>query len=77
MIQDPLLQYEKKNHINTNPSSITSVVLRIFKLLSIYLLLTGTIFSILMGLLNFSAYSAMVTNWVNPDLLLNQQNDIE
>ena len=30
-----------------------------------------------MGLLNFSAYSAMVTNWVNPDLMATRQGDIE
>jgi hypothetical protein len=30
-----------------------------------------------MGLLNFSAYSAVVTNWVNPDLLLSRQSDIQ
>ncbi|MBC7503623.1 class E sortase [Candidatus Gracilibacteria bacterium] len=30
-----------------------------------------------MGLLNFSAYSAMVTNWVNPGLMLTRQGAIE
>ena len=30
-----------------------------------------------MWLLNFSAYSAMVTNWVNPDLMATRQGDIE
>ena len=30
-----------------------------------------------MGFLNFSAYSAMVTNWVNPDLMLSRQDDME
>ena len=30
-----------------------------------------------MGVLNFSAYSAVVTNWVNPDLLLSRRDDIE
>lgn len=42
-----------------------------------YLALTGTIFVLFMWVLNFSAYSAMVTNWVNPEFLLNRQNDIE
>ncbi len=30
-----------------------------------------------MGLLNFSAYSAMVTNWVNPELMLTKQDSIK
>jgi hypothetical protein len=30
-----------------------------------------------MGGLNFSAYSAMVTNWVNPDLMATRQGNIE
>jgi hypothetical protein len=30
-----------------------------------------------MGGLNFSAYSAMVTNWINPDLMIIRQGDIE
>lgn len=42
-----------------------------------YLVLTGGIFALLMGGLNFSAYSAMVTNWVNPDLMITRQGDIE
>ena len=42
-----------------------------------YLVLTGGIFALLMGGLNFSAYSAMVTNWVNPDLMATRQGDIE
>jgi hypothetical protein len=30
-----------------------------------------------MGFLNFSAYSAMVTNWVIPELMMSKQDDIE
>lgn len=77
MTHDPLLQYEQIEHAHTNKTSVRYYIYRAIKLLSIYLLLTGAIFTLLMGILNFSAYSAVVTNWVNPDFLLSQQSDIE
>ncbi len=75
MIHDPLLQYEQVAHTNTPKKS--NIVFRGIKFVSIYLTLTGVIFATLMGLLNFSAYSAMLTNWVNPDLMATRQGDIE
>ncbi len=77
MLHDPLLQYEKNTHTHTKKPQSTSVVLRWLKFLTMYLVLTGGIFALLMGWLNFSAYSAMVTNWINPDLMATRQGDIE
>ncbi len=75
MLHDPLLQYEHLAQKST--SKKPHIFYRIFKFVSLYLVLTGTIFAILMGVLNFSAYSAMVTNWANPDLMMSRQGDIE
>ena len=74
MSHDPLLQYEQHTRIIPKKHSF---LFRLFKFCFLYLMLTGGIFVCLMGLLNFSAYSAVITNWVNPDLLLSQQDDIE
>ncbi len=73
MIHDPLLQleYTKSTHIKK------SFMFRACKFLSLYLILTASIFAILMGMLNFSADSAMITNWVNPDLMLTKQDSIK
>lgn len=77
MVYDPLLQYEQENHKHTKQIHKHSRIFRVFKFLSVYLFLTGTIFVTLMGFLNFSAYSAMVTNWVIPELMMSKQDDIE
>ncbi len=73
MIHDPLLQLEHTKPVHTKKS----FMFRACKFLSLYLILTASIFAFLMGVLNFSAYSAMVTNWVNPDLMLTKQDSIE
>jgi LPXTG-site transpeptidase (sortase) family protein len=39
--------------------------------------MTGWIFAIFMGVLNFWAYSAIVTNWVNPNLMMTLQDNME
>jgi hypothetical protein len=75
MLHDPLLQYEYLTQKST--SKKPHILYRILKFVSLYIILTGTIFAILMGVLNFSAYSAMVTNWANPDLMTSRQGDIE
>lgn len=73
MIHDPLLQLEHTKPVHTKKS----FMFRACKFLSLYLILTASIFAFLMGVLNFSAYSAMVTNWVNPDLMLTKQDSIK
>jgi hypothetical protein len=70
MIHDPWLQYEH-THIHTTKTH--SWIYRMSKFLSIYLLLTGGIFVLLMGVMNFSAYSAVISNWVDPDALIREQ----
>lgn len=42
-----------------------------------YVFMTGTIFASFMGVLNFSAYSAIVTNWINPNHLITLQDNME
>ena len=39
--------------------------------------MTTCVFSVFMGVLNFSAYSAIVTNWVNPNHMMTVQDDME
>lgn len=73
MAHDPLLQYEQTHNNHASQIKTKSRIGRIFRFVSLYLVLTGGIFALLMGLLNFSAYSAMVTNWVNPELMLTRQ----
>jgi hypothetical protein len=77
MIHDPLLQYEQIMHTHTKKTHAPSIIVRALKFISLYFVLTGGIFALLMGGLNFSAYSAMVTNWANPDLMATRQGDIE
>jgi LPXTG-site transpeptidase (sortase) family protein len=76
MHTDPLYEYEQKLiHSLTRPSIVT-LFWRGAKLLSVYLLLSGTIFSVLLGILNFSAYSARVLDWIDPDQLVALQDDL-
>lgn len=72
---DPLFEYEQK-HIHHMRPSLVTLVLRGAKFLMIYLLLSGTIFSVLLGALNFGAYSARVLDWIDPDKLISLQEDL-
>lgn len=49
---------------------------RTLKFLSIYFALTGVIFSVLLGVLNYSAYSTRIMNWVNPAALLAARDEV-
>jgi hypothetical protein len=75
MHPDPLFEYEKKHIHHTRPS-IVNLILKGAKLLIVYLLLSGTIFSIFLGILNFGAYSARVLDWIDPEHLLELQQDL-
>ncbi len=77
MTHDPLLQYEQIAHTHTIKNHKTSKAFRLFKFSALYLIMTGCVFSVFMGVLNFSAYSAMITNWVNPNLMMTKQDNIE
>jgi hypothetical protein len=74
MHHDPLFEYEKK-HIHRHPS-IFVLALRGAKFVLIYLLLSGTIFSLLLGALNFGAYSARILDWMDPERLISLQEDL-
>lgn len=72
-LHDPLLEIEKSHQKNR---TIFSSLGRTLRFLTIYLALTGTIFTLLLSLLNYSAYSSRVMNWVNPDTLLKARDEI-
>jgi hypothetical protein len=77
MPYDPLLQYYKIEHGHPIKKRTGAKILRAFKLISMYLIMTGSIFASFMGVLNFSAYSAIITNWVNPNHLMTLQDNME
>ncbi len=72
---DPLIELEEEiqiTHTKTKQSTFTKILKKTgkwIKFLAIYFSLTGIIFSVLMGFMNFSAYSARVSNWINPDAI--------
>lgn len=81
-LNDPLLEYEKmlaktkkikisKERVlfSTHPKKFLHVIGKISRFALVYMLLSGTIFWILMGLMNFSAYSARIGNWIDPTSL--------
>lgn len=77
MTHDPLLQFEQVEHMYIRPARKTSKIFRFCKFVTLYFVMTGGIFSIFMGVLNFWAYSAIVTNWVNPNLMMSLQDNME
>lgn len=77
MTHDPLLQYEQIENTYTHTPRKTSKIFRICKFSALYLVMTGCVFSVFMGVLNFSAYSAIVTNWVNPNRMMTLQDNME
>ena len=76
MHTDPLYEYEQKLIQNLSRPSVVTLFWRGAKLLTVYLLLSGTIFSVLLGMLNFSAYSARILDWIDPDQLIALQDDL-
>lgn len=69
---DPLYEYELELlQQQTHTLSFWQKVQRGIKLLVVYFALSGTIFSVMMGALNFSAYSARVLHWIDPSTLEN------
>ncbi len=47
------------------------------KLVTVYFILSGTIFGILMSIMNFSAYSARLTHWIQPEKIENIQENMQ
>ena len=77
MTHDPLLQYEQVDHTHTHIVRKRSKTYRVFKFSALYIIMTTCVFSVFMGVLNFSAYSSIVTNWVNPNHMMTVQDDME
>lgn len=76
MHTDPLFEYEQKHMYRTSKPSFCTLCFRGIKFLTLYLLLSGTIFSFLLGLLNFSAYSARILDWLDPEHLTILQQEL-
>lgn len=77
MTHDPLLQYEQVDHTHIHIVKKSSKAFRVLKFTTLYIVMTGCVFSVFMGVLNFSAYSAIVTNWVNPNRMMTLQDNME
>lgn len=76
MTHDPLHEYEKRLIKSLSRPSFSTLLFRSIKLFTLYLLLSGTIFSVLLGILNFGAYSARLLDWVDPARLSAIQEDL-
>ncbi len=70
-LRDPLLSLEK------NKNSFLHSFGRTIKWVSIYFLISGTVFGVLLALLNYSAYSTRVVNWINPEALLTARDEVQ
>jgi hypothetical protein len=70
--QDPLAYYEslEKTHgfLHSFKRTCTYLIS--------YLLLSGSIFLVLLVSLNYSAYSNRVINWINPDALMEARDEV-
>lgn len=73
MHTDPLLAFEKKQKQKGIFSSLGST----FRFLLSYLLVTGWVFFVLLAILNYSAYSTRIFNYVNPDALLAARDQVQ
>lgn len=78
MYKDPLYEYEQellRKQIHKN--SFFGGIFRTIKVVFLYFFLSWTIFSVLMGALNFSAYSARILHWIDPSTLENIKNELQ
>lgn len=89
-LHDPLLEAEQKAHINitnikisreqtvftTKKETLSRKIWKQTKFLITYCLLTGTIFSVLMGAMNFQAYSHRISHWLNPNAYAQDSQNI-
>lgn len=76
---DPLLEIEQQHAVSSKQSSrfTHSRIFRTIRFVWAYFMLTGVIFGIIMGILNFSAYSARVINWINPETITHLRDQIQ
>ena len=85
MHSDPLANYERQLYSDYEAYLLRSAqskkspskVFRLFEFFTLYILLSGSIFTVLVGALNFSAYSARVVHWINPESIIAITKDIQ
>jgi len=73
MHTDPFLALEKKQ----KQKGIFSSLGNTFRFLFSYLLVTGGVFFLLLAILNYSAYSTRIFNYINPDALLAARDQVQ
>lgn len=71
-IKDPLREYERA----TKRMSFFASFRRTVSYVISYLLLSGSIFLVLLVSLNYSAYSNRIINWVNPEALIQARDEV-
>jgi LPXTG-site transpeptidase (sortase) family protein len=78
MSYDPLEAFEA-NHPNKNhtKTKVLTKSLAVFKFLVVYLLVSGTLFSVLLGILNFWAYSERLAHIIDPERLEDMRGNLE
>jgi LPXTG-site transpeptidase (sortase) family protein len=77
MTHDPLLQYEKQVQKKHQITKRINLMFRSIRVMAIYCVLTGAIFAVLMAVLNFSAYNARISNWINPEVITGLRDQIQ
>jgi hypothetical protein len=71
-IKDPLTHYESLQEERGFLRSFQRTCSYVIS----YLLLSGSIFLVLLVSLNYSAYSGRIINWVNPDALIEARDEV-
>ena len=72
MHTDPLLAYEKKQKHRGILASLAHTI----RFIATYLVVTSCVFFVLLGTLNYSAYSTRVFNFVNPEALRTARDEV-
>ena len=72
MHHDPLLELEKRAMRPTLFASIGHT----FRFLVTYVALSSFIFGVLLGILNYSAYSSRIMNWIDPTTLMAARDEV-
>lgn len=77
MHTDPFLEYEELILREVHEPKTIHRIFGVLRFLSLYLILSGTIFSLLLGALNFSAYSNRFLSWIDPARFEQIRSDLE
>lgn len=70
-LHDPLL------HLEQQKTTFFHSFRRTLKWISLYFLISGTVFGVLLSILNYSAYSSRIVNWINPEALLTARDEVQ